>query len=151
MSADLESVVQLVRRVSPATIPGFGARASSMSRSIALACCWWAVRRNVMTRALGFGSPVGAVAAPDFAVDDCRSDCLLASPVGGVDAVGGEEGEQRSPFVAEMFDQAAVGVTRVSLVDEQVETLTDVDGGRSPTLGDRHRGFGRRGLRAGDL
>src|SRR5215210_41161 len=58
--------------------------------------------------ALGLGSPVGAVAAPHLAVDDGGPDALLASPVGGVDAVDGEEAQEGGPLVAEMLDQAAV-------------------------------------------
>ena len=85
--------------------------------------------------ALGLGAPVAAVAAPHLAVDDRGPDRLLSPPVGGVDAVGGEEGEQRVSFVAEVLDQLAVGVVGMGLFEEQVEALAYVDDGLGPAGG----------------
>src|SRR6266508_739625 len=83
---------------------------------------------------LGLGSPIGAVPAPDLAVDDGRPDALLAAPVGGIDAGGGEEGEQRSALMAKVVDELAVGVVGMGLLEQQVEALADVDdcGGSVP-------------------
>lgn len=44
-----------------------------------------------------------------FSIDDRRRHALLAPPVGGIDAVDGEEAEQGVPLVAKVLDQAAVG------------------------------------------
>jgi hypothetical protein len=54
----------------------------------------------------------------NLAVHDRWSDGGLASPVGGVDAVGGEVGEQRVEFYAEVFDEFAVLVVWVGLLGE---------------------------------
>lgn len=50
VAADLRGGTQQDRSLSPATTPGFGARAWPTSRAMASAPCWEAVRRKVMTR-----------------------------------------------------------------------------------------------------
>jgi hypothetical protein len=51
---------------------------------------------------------------------------LLAPPVGGVDALDAEEGEQGVTLVAEVLDQTAVGVVGMALLEEQVQALEQV-------------------------
>jgi len=83
---------------------------------------------------LGLGSGIAAVAAPDLPVDDRRPHALFAPPVGGIDAVGGEEREQGVAFVAQVLDEAAVGVVGMGLLEEQVEALPDVEHRLGPAI-----------------
>src|SRR5579875_1795843 len=82
---------------------------------------------------LGLGSTPGAVAAPHLAVHDGRPDGLFGSPVGGVDARVGEEGEQRLPLGAQVGHQLAVLVVRVSVIGKQLHPFSEI--------GDRCRPF----------
>jgi hypothetical protein len=54
---------------------------------------------------------------------------VLGAPVGGVDAVDGEDTEHGVTFVAEVLDEAAVGVVGMGCLDEQVDALADVGPG----------------------
>ncbi len=62
---------------------------------------------------LNFGCVPGAVAAPDFAVHDGRSNCLLGTPFGGVGQRVTEEREQVVEMILQMFRQPFVGGVRL--------------------------------------
>ena len=47
----------------------------------------------------------GAIAAADFAGDDCRTDGLFSAPVGGVDGRVAQKAEQCGPFGAEVIGE----------------------------------------------
>src|SRR6202011_1975596 len=96
------------------------------------------------------GPPVAAIAARGFAVHDAGSDGLLAPPVGGVDAGEVQEGEQGGAFVGQMLDEFPVGVMRLSLLEEQVETLADVNRGGLPFAFREAPGVERLGEQTGD-
>jgi len=59
---------------------------------------------------------------------------LFTSPVGRIDAIDSEKAEQSGPLVAEMLDETAVGIVGMSLFEEQVEALADVDHGGGTTF-----------------
>lgn len=85
--------------------------------------------------ALCFSTAVCPVVAVDLAVDDGWSDRCFTAPVRGVDAVGGEVGEQRVDLDAEVFDEFAVLVVGVGVVAEQLDTFTQIGSDLQASLG----------------